>query len=125
MLCKAQLVPQSPSKVCVECYDEADENQNTRWLPWLECARPKEHEQNERITVIVGDNHEVLEVTELPSSLSTADPSRLTLCRKVNLPGGCPDDDSCNFPHSDEELEYWKWNIVHQYLGKVTNSVPL
>ena len=70
MIMDAKMVPQSPSKVCGKCYDEADADYNTRWLPWLECVRPNDHAQEKRVTVIVGDDHEVIEVAEIPSHLS-------------------------------------------------------
>ena len=119
MLLSAKLVPQSSTKVCVKCYDEANAHYNTRWLPWLECAHPKDHAREDRITLIVGDDHEVVEVIELPSSLLGHHPSKITLCRKNSQPEGCPDGYNCKYPHSDEELEYWKWTIVQKQLEKV------
>ena len=119
LLLSAKLVPQSPTKVCVKCYNEADAHYNTRWLPWLECAHPKDHAHEDRITLIVGDDHEVVDVIELPSSLLGHHPSKLTLCRKESQPEGCPDGYNCKYPHSEEELEYWKWTIVQKQLEKV------
>lgn len=115
MLQNARLVPQSPTSVCVKCYDEANAYHNVRWLPWLECARWKEHEQEEQVTVIVGDNLKVVRVEELPSHWSALQPSQLTLCRRSL---SCQDD-NCSFPHSNEELQYWKWSIIHKHLEKV------
>ena len=114
MIMDAKMVPQSPSKVCGKCYDEADADYNTRWLPWLECARPNDHAQEKRVTVIVGDDHEVIEVAEIPSHLMGYKPSQLCgfLCQ-------CSDSAACKRPHSQEELEYWKWCNVHQRLGTV------
>ena len=123
MLCDAKLVPQSPTQVCAKCYDEAAPDYNTRWLPWLECAQPYAHANEERITLLVGDDHEVVEVIELPSSLSVCPLSKLTICRKVHQRGGCPDGYYCKSPHRVEELEYWKWTIVHKILEKVSYSV--
>ena len=122
MMYEARLTPQSPTKVCVKCYDKAKVNNNTRWLPWLECARPTDHAKEERITVTVGDNHMVVRMEEIPSCLLRCPPSQLSLCKMVNLPKGCTGD--CNSAHSNEELEYWKWSIVHNAIqqAKVMSS---
>ena len=119
LLCMAKLVPQSPTRACVKCYDQAAPDYNTRWLPWLECAQPYDHSNEERMTLIVGDDHEVVEVLELPSGLTDRHPSTLTLCQKARQRGGCLDGYYCNSPHRKEELEYWKWTIVHKHLKKV------
>ena len=119
MLLSAKLVPQSPTKVCVKCYDEADTHCNTRWLPWLECAHPEDHAHENKTTVIVGDDHEVVEVIELPPSLLGHHPSKLTLCSHISQQEDCPDGHNCKYPHSDEELEYWKWTIIQKQLEKV------
>ena len=119
MICSAKLVPQSPTRVCVKCYDEASKDQNIQWLPWLECAQRRDHKNEDRITVIVGDNFEVFQVIELPSSCLSLRLSQLSLCRKVSQPEGCPGDVSCNSAHTPEELNYWKWSIIHENLGKV------
>ena len=115
MIYEAKLTPQSPTNVCVKCYDEAQLHNNTQWLPWLECARPTDHAKEDRITVIVGDNHTLIEVAEIPSCLLRCPPSQLSLCRKITQPKGCSG--ACNSAHSYEELQYWKWSIVH-------NSIP-
>ena len=110
----ARMVPQSPTKVCIRCYDEADADDNTRWLPWLECARPDDHANEERITVIVSDGHKVLEVADIPPSLLGQQHTQIRLCSQE-----CKNGKSCNNAHSYEELEYWKWCYVQQLLGKV------
>lgn len=125
MICSAKLVPQSPTRVCVKCYDEAGEDYNTWWLPWLECARPKDHKNEERITVIVGDDFEVVEVIELPSSCLSLRPSQLSMCRKVSQREGCRDEVNCNSAHTPEELNYWKWSIIHKNLGKVWQTFSI
>ena len=112
---EAKLTPQSPTNVCVKCYDEAQLHNNTQRLPWLECARPTDHAKEDRITVIVGDNHTLVEVEDIPSCLLRCPPSQLSLCRKITQPKGCSG--ACNSAHSYEELQYWKWSIVH-------NSMP-
>ena len=119
MLCTARLVPQSPTDVCVKCYDKAARDYNTRWLPWLECAKPDEHRNEAGMTLIVGDDHEVVEVIELPPSLAGCDPSQLSLCRKTRQRSGCPDEANCKKAHLIEELEYWKWSLIHKLLEKV------
>ena len=119
MICKSKMVPQSPTRVCAKCYLEADTNYNTQWLSWLECAQPNDHEQEDKKIIVIGDDHEVIELRELPSCRMALQPTQLSLCRNINLPAGCPFDDSCTFAHSNEELEYWKWSSIHQQMEKV------
>ena len=119
VLCGAKLVPQSPTDVCVKCFDEAAQDYNTRWLTWLECAQPESHKDEEGMTLIVGDDHEVVEVIELPQSLEGCHPSEHSLCKKLRQRGGCPDEKNCKSAHSIEELEYWKWTLIHKLLEKV------
>ena len=110
MIRKAGIVPHSPTKVCVKCYDEADAHNNTRWLPWLECAQPDNHRHEDRITVIVSDDHRVVKVGVVPSNLLECNPSQIQtfICQ------GCSD----NY-HSKEEVEYWKWSNVQRRLERV------
>ena len=116
-LLQAELVPQSPTDVCEFCYDEAWANSNTLWLSWLQCAHLKDYEHEYRIAVVVADDQKVVEVRDIPSRLLKLSPSKLVLCSK---PDGCPHEENCTHPHSQEELEYWKWNIIHELLGKVS-----
>ena len=118
MIRKAGIVPHSPAKVCVKCYDEADAHNNTRWLPWLECAQPDNHRHEDRIIVIVSDDHRVVEVDDIPSHLLEHNPSKLQrfLCR------GCSDENECHLAHSKEELDYWKWSNVQRRLEKVQSD---
>jgi hypothetical protein len=119
MIFEARLIPQSPTNVCVKCFHEAQVNDNTRWLPWLECAQPNDHAKYDRITVVVNDDHKLVQVAEIPSCLLRCPPSQLSLCRKITQPKGCSG--ACNSAHSYEELQYWKWSIVHNSIrqGKV------
>jgi hypothetical protein len=119
MIFEARLIPQSPTNVCVICYREAQVNDNTQWLSWLECAQPKDHAKDDRITVVVSDDHKLVQVAEIPSCLLRCPPSQLSLCRKITQPKGCSG--ACNSAHSYEELQYWKWSIVHNSIrqGKV------
>ena len=116
MVQNAKIVPQSPTKVCKKCYDEANTHNNTRWLPWLECAQPNNPEHEDRITVVVNNDHQVIKVKDIPSSLSQYDPSQLDrlLCRR------CSNRDQCTSAHSVEELEYWKWSSVQKQLERVS-----
>ena len=116
MINEARLIPQSPTNVCVKCFHEAQVNDNTRWLPWLECAQPNDHAKYDRITVVVNDDHKLVQVAEIPSCLLRCPPSQLSLCTQ---PKGCSG--ACNSAHSYEELQYWKWSIVHNSIrqGKV------
>ena len=122
-LINARLVPQSPSDVCERCYEQVRTNSNARWLPWLQCAHPQEHEhqQASRIRVVIGDGPSVVKVRELPPRLLTLSPSQLTLCSRYNT---CDNQENCTSPHSIEELEYWKWCICNgpHRLGKVQYS---
>ena len=125
VLCGAKLVSQSPTDVCVKCFDEAAQDYNTRWLTWLECAQPDSHKDEEGMPLIVGDDHEVVEVIELPRSLERCHPSELSLCKKLRQRGGCPDEKNCKSAHSIEELEYWKWSLIHKLLEKVHTILQL
>ena len=116
LLCSSNLMPQSPTDMCEKCYDSASPFNNTRWLTWLECARHPEHRDEMGVTLIVGDNHEVVEVIELPQSLAGCQPQQLALCEQGR---GCPGGYSCKKAHSTKELEYWKWTLIHRVLEKV------
>ena len=124
MICDARLTPQSPTNVCTKCYHEAQAYNNTQWLPWLECARPLDHATEDRIKVIVSDDHKLVQVAEIPPSLLALPLSQLSLCKKVNQPKGCSGASTCNSAHSQEELEYWKWSKVHNSIQQrnVRNS---
>ena len=119
LLQRARLVSQSPTDVCVKCYNGASPFYNTRWLTWLECAKHPEHEGEMGVMLIVGHDHEVVEVLELPRSLSGCSPHELSLCEKMKQPRGCPDEVNCKNAHTIEELEYWKWSLIHKVLEKV------
>ena len=120
VLLNAKLVPQSLSNVCKLCYDGASANFNTLWLSWLQCAQPKDCEHEYRIAVAVADDQTVVKVRDIPSRLLKLSPSKLVLCRNFSKPDVCPYEEKCTYPHSLEEFEYWKWNIIHELLGKVS-----
>ena len=120
LLCTSRLVPQCPStEVCAKCYESAAQSDNTRWLTWLECGQLPGHEEENGVTLIVGTNNKVTNVTELPPSLYGCHPQQLAFCERLHRPGGCPDGNNCNRAHSIEELEYWKWSLVHGKLEQV------
>ena len=119
LLQSSKLVPQSPTDVCVKCYDSASPFYNTRWLTWLECAKHPDHRDEMGVTLIVGDDCEVVEVLELPKNLAECSPQQLVLCEKMRQRRGCPDEVNCKKAHSKEELEYWKWTLIHKVLEKV------
>ena len=114
----ADLTTQSSAKVCELCFEKVKCSSNTRWLTWLQCASPKEHQQAPQITVVVGGGPRVVKVRELLPTHLKSTPSHLTLCC---TPSGtvCGNPQLCPKPHSHEELEYWKWCICHKLLGKV------
>ena len=120
LLCSSRLVAQCPStEVCAKCYDNAAEFNNTHWLTWLECGQLPGHEEEDGITLIVGDSNNISDAIELPTSLESFHPQQLTLCDKVHWPKGCPHGYNCNRAHCIEELEYWKWSLVHRKLEQV------
>ena len=109
-------MPQSPTDVCEKCYGSASPFNNTCWLTWLECGRHPEHSDEMGVTLVVGDNHEVVKVIELPKSLAGCQPQQLARCEQGR---DCPGEYSCKKAHSTKELEYWKWTLIHRVLEKV------
>ena len=110
LLGHSRFVPQSSSKVCAKCYEDAAPYNNTRWLTWLECGHHPDHEEEDRVTLIVGDDDKVVCVREpLDSQLKPP-------CEKMHWRGGCHDGDRA---HCIEELEYWKWKLAHTLLEYV------
>ena len=120
LLCSSNLMPQSPTDVCEKCYGSASPFNNTCWLTWLECARHPEHRDEMGVTLVVGDNHEVVKVIELPKSLAGCQPQQLALCEQGR---DCPGGYSCKKVHSTKELEYWKWTLIHRVLEKVHTGI--
>ena len=120
LLYSSRLVPQSLStNVCAKCYKDTAPFNNIRWLTWLECGQHPDHEEEDRVTLIVGDSNNVAVARKLPACLEGCHPQQLALCKKVHWRGGCSDGYNCNRAHSNEELEYWKWSLVHRKLLQV------
>ena len=118
LLYSSRLVSQSSStNVCAKCYKDAAPFNNIRWLTWLECGQHPDHEEEDRVTLIVGDSNSVAVARKLPACLEGCHPQQLALC--VHWRGGCPNGYNCNRAHSNEELEHWKWSLVHRKLVQV------
>jgi hypothetical protein len=113
----SKLVPQCPSRdVCMKCYRTTAPSNSTRWLTWLECGQLPDHKDEERMTLIVGDDYNVTVARELPPHLYECHPLALPICKEFHLPGGCPGGYYCKEAHSIEELQYWKWGLIHKAL---------
>ena len=121
LLCNSKLMVQSPTDVCMRCYDSASPSYNTRWLTWLECAKHPDHRDEKGLTLIIGDRHDVTEVLELPKSLAGCEPQQLAMCERIMQRRSCRDEYKCTKAHSIEEREYWKWTLIHKKLEKVTS----
>ena len=115
-LTRARLMPQSSAKVCKLCFEQVKCSSNTRWLTWLQCASPKEHQQAPQITVVIGDGPRVVQVREFPPTHLNSTPFHLTLCH-TSRGTVCGNPQLCPKPHSREELEYWKWCLCHKLFG--------
>lgn len=113
------LVEQSPSNVCRVCLEG---NSNAVWLLWLKCTSPEEHKDGPQTTVTINRSSltQLVRVRDLPRCYSNTDPSQLALCGN---PTQCHVGESCRLAHSDEELNYWKWQIVKKiYTGQVSSD---
>ena len=120
LFCQSRLAPISSTKVCAKCYDNAAQFHNTNWLTWLECGHVPHHDEDTRVTLTTGENEIVALTRELPQSLEGCHPQDLALCEEVD---SCPDRYNCNRAHCIEELEYWKWSLVHRKLEEVRKTI--
>ena len=109
----------SPSDVCLECYHD---NNNAVWLSHFTCIRPNEHTDSDTITVVVSDsqNNQQLIPVRPADHLSRLTVGRIAMCK--HDPSYCPRGESCLFAHSDEELNYWRWERAKEILD---NEFPL
>ena len=105
----------SPSDVCLECYRD---NNSAVWLSYLTCIRPNEHTDSNTITVVVSDQQ--LVPVRSADHLSRLNVSRIEMCR--HDPSHCPRGERCRFAHSEEELNYWRWERAKDILD---NEFPL
>ena len=119
----AGLQCQSPSKVCRACFEC---NPGAVWLMWLKCTNQEEHKTNKTVTVIVSQSYrQLVKLRELPSGVSKL--SELELCRistiGVSTASRCERGGSCRQAHSQEELNYWKWQIVNRLYAKKVGGI--
>ena len=110
----------SPSEICLECYQE---NNDAIWLSYLKCIQPSLHVDSKTITMVINDSS-VLVPLRPANHLRRLAVGKLQLCRhKARY---CPKKDRCRFAHSEEELNYWRWErakeILHNELTLVSNN---
>ena len=104
----ANLRSQSPSEVCQTCLQKYTDG--AIWLAWLECIHPEEHIRDPTKTVVVSSSlTKLITVRSLPCKISHLDPHHLSYCQ--NYPA-CKWGSQCSCSHSEEELNYWKWQSV-------------
>ena len=118
----AGLQCQSPSKVCQACFEC---NPGAVWLMWLKCTNQEEHSTSKNVRVVVSMSYrQLVKVRELPSGVSKL--SELELCRistiGMSRAPRCERGGSCRQAHSQEELNYWKWQIVNRLYAKKVGS---
>jgi len=117
-ICDADLQYQSPSKVCRACLER---DPNAVWLAWLKCTNQEEHNAKATVTVVVGLFHrKLVKVRELPPGVSML--SELALCCSNPVASRCGGD-RCRLAHSQEELNYWKWNIVIRLYAEMVSDL--
>ena len=119
----AGLQCQSPSKVCQACFEC---NPGAVWLMWLKCTNQEKHKTNKTVTVIVTQSYRhLVKLRELPSGVSKL--SELELCRistiGISTASRCERGGSCGRAHSQEELNYWKWQIVNRLCAKKVGGI--
>lgn len=108
----------SPSDVCLKCYRD---NNSAIWLSHLTCIRPSEHENEDTITVVVSDSQDNQKLVPVRSADHLrVDVGQIQMCR--HEPSYCPRGDECLFAHSEEELNYWRWERAKEILD---NEFPL
>ena len=121
-ICDADLQYQSPSKVCRACLER---DPNAVWLAWLKCTNQEEHNTKATVTVVVGLFHrKLVKVRELPPGVSML--SELALCCSNSVSMGTASrcgGDRCRLAHSQEELNYWKWNIVIRLYAEMVSDL--
>ena len=121
MICDADLLYQSPSRVCQACFEH---DPNAVWLAWLKCTNQEEHSTRATMTVVVSLSHRrLVTVRELPSAVSKL--SELALCLTNPVAMGTASrcgGDQCRLAHSQEELNYWRWKIVIQLYAQKVSS---
>ena len=95
------------------CYEE---NSNAIWLAHLTCIRPNEHQDSNTIMVVVTDSQDNQQLTPVRSvdHLSRVAVGRIEMCR--HGPSYCPRGEECLFAHSEEELNYWRWERAKEIL---------
>ena len=93
---------------------------------WLKCTNQQEHSTSKTVRVVVSMSYrQLVKVREPPSGVSKL--SELELCRistiGMSRASRCERDGSCRQAHSQEELNYWKWEIVNRLYAKKVGSV--
>jgi len=121
-ICDVDLQYQSPSKVCRACFER---DPNAVWLAWLKCINQEEHNTKATVTVVVGlSRRQLIKVRELPPGVSKL--SELALCCSNPVAMGTASrcgGDRCRLAHSQEELNYWKWNIVIRLYAEMVSDL--
>ena len=103
----------STSDVCLECYEE---NDSAIWLSHLTCIKPNEHQDCNRITVVISNSPDDQHLVPVRPAdhLSKLTVGKIQLCRHES--GHCPRREGCLFAHSEEELNYWQWERAKEIL---------
>ena len=105
-LLECDIPSMSPSKVCLRCYQE---NYKAGWLSYLKCTQPSMHVNADTITVVTRETNDDQQLVPLRSAqhLGCLSNGKIELC--PHKPCHCPKKDKCLLAHSEEELNYWRW----------------
>ena len=113
-ICATNPRSQSPTLVCLTCFNS---NPRALWLSWLVCTNEEEHKSHPRVTVVAEyttRNRKLVIVRPVPAVVTRL--SEVMLCEKSRCY------DACNYAHSNEECDYWIWELARRIYSQVLHG---
>ena len=110
-ICTINPRSQSPTQVCLTCFSS---NPHALWLAWLVCTNEEEHKSHPRVTAVAEyttRNRKLVRVRPVPATVTRH--SEVMLCEKSRCY------DACIRAHSNEERDYWMWELTRRIHSQV------
>lgn len=114
-MCEAGPRSQSPTVMCLTCFNF---NPHAQWLTWLVCTNQEEHKSDSRVTAVAKySSKQLIKLRPLPAGITGL--SDVALCENLRCY------ETCRQAHSKEERDYWLWEFMKRIYSKVVSEVQL
>ena len=119
LYCKALHTTCTSSEVCKFC---AESNPSAIWLAGLMCTHPEEHHGHPTVTVVCSSWKGLVRVRQLPSSITELE--KVTRSKDIvrnTWAHTCSHGDECTTAHTDEEVAFWRWQIIKKLYAQLVS----